>query len=87
VSPSDKSPVHFGRNAKNSELAASISSIFSKADAQISRLRVSDVPKADHLALRLSDARFVEIKENFTGTVIVFLISRFPLDNQPPSSP
>ena len=34
VSPLEKSPIHFGRNAKNSDLAASTSSNFSKADAQ-----------------------------------------------------
>jgi hypothetical protein len=32
--PLEKSSVHFGRNTKNSDLATSISSNFSKADAQ-----------------------------------------------------
>ena len=34
VSILEKSPIHFGRKSKNSDLAVSISSNFSKADPQ-----------------------------------------------------
>jgi hypothetical protein len=47
VSPLEKSPVHFGRNAKNSKSAASTSSNFSKADAQDLNASGREVPKAD----------------------------------------
>jgi len=43
----EKLPGYFGRNSKNAELAASININFAKADAQISRPRVSDVPTED----------------------------------------
>jgi hypothetical protein len=46
VSLLEESPVQFGET-KKSDLAVSISSNFSKADAQTSRPRVSDVPTRD----------------------------------------
>jgi hypothetical protein len=63
VSILEKSPVHFGRNSENSDLAVSINNYLSKADAQDLIASGRDVPEGDTGGLK--------VRENFRPTTVI----------------
>jgi hypothetical protein len=87
ASPLGKSLIHFGRNSKNSDLAVTTGSNFSKADPQIPFTRGRDVPillKNFLFGGRKNISASVTIFVHFDRGYIKYLNSRHRPSHHPP---